>query len=415
MRRSLTFALAVLLGVSSFAHDGLDIDPPQSEAEAWNTVQLCTVNIETLVKQEQWTELPVQTAIVAQAARYLRERAPEEAKAKWVEFDNLTFKFVRAALQKQSLEVNALWAQMRVLKEEIEKLTDPKVAKADVYACPMCRGIREFRPDADCFKCGMKVVPRIIPASSLYNTPGEPSVVLTPMLEAPLAPARASKVKIKFSRKKDGAPVLPEDLLVVHTERIHLLIVDESLGDYHHIHPTPTDTPGVYEFSMTPHRQGPYRVFADIVPQASNVQEYAVCDLPASKPKGDATFRAGLPTSSMVDGLRFQITWNTASVTIPSKQPVNGLIVVTGGDGKPFAQLEPLMGTYAHLVAFHEDRQTVLHIHPTGGADPQKPEDRGGPNFTFRLWAPKPGFYRLYVQVKANGKEVYAPFALNAE
>lgn len=413
--RPLVFLLSFALVFSAPAHDGLDIEAPVSEPEAWNTVQLCSANIETLIGQEQWGELPVQLAIVAQAARYLRERSTGLANAKWVEFDNLGFQFTRAALLKQGQEVKVLWTRMRTLKEEVEKGTDPAVARAAVFACPVCRGIREFKPEAECIKCGMKVVPRMIPASSLYNTPGEPSVVMTPTLEAPLAPLRQSKVRIKFTRKKDGAPLVPEDLQVVHTERIHLLIVDESLGDYHRIHPAPAGEPGVYEFSMTPRRQGPYRVFADILPVASNVQEYATCDLPATKPKGDATFRAGLPTSGMAEGMRFQIQWNTAGQAIPAKQPVNGLITVLGRDRQPFKQLEPLLGTYAHLVAFHEDRQTVLHLHPTGGVEPKKPEDRGGPRFTFRFWAPKPGFYRLYVQVKAEGRELFAPFAVNVE
>jgi hypothetical protein len=145
------------------------------------------------------------------------------------------------------------------------------------------------------------------------------------------------------------------------------------------------------------------------------VQEYAVCDLPGEAAHGDPLERTGLATSSTVEGLRFQIQWNTAGLALQSKQPVSASILVSTTDGRPFGQLEPLMGTYAHLVAFHEDRQTVLHIHPTGGADPQTPEERGGPRFGFRWWAPKAGFYRLYVQVRAGEKPVFAPFAVEVK
>jgi hypothetical protein len=411
--------LAVLLLLAVFAtvraHDGLEVEPPQSEAEAWNTVQLCAANVETLMAQQQWSELPVQLGIVAQATRFLREHSTGERAAKWTEFDALGLQLVRAVLQKQGDTAQALWVKMRMLRDDAEKLSGPKVARAAVYSCPMCRGVREFSADATCFKCGMKLVPRVIPASSLYNTPGEPSVVLTPRLDAPLVPGRAAQVTIKFARRKDVAPVLSDDLLIVHTERIHLLIVDESLSDYQHIHPAPAKVPGEYEFTITPTRPGPHRVFADIVPAASNVQEYAVCDLPGEAAHGDSLERAGLATSSAVEDLRFQIQWNTAGLALQPKQPVSASILVSTTDGRPFAQLEPLMGTYAHLVAFHEDRQTVLHIHPAGGADPQTPQDRGGPRFGFRWWAPKPGFYRLYVQVQAGGKQVFAPFALEVK
>jgi len=70
---------------------------------------------------------------------------------------------------------------------------------------------------------------------------------------------------------------------------------------------------------------------------------------------------------------------------------------VSSSDGQPFKDLEPIMGTYAHIVGFHEDGQTVLHIHPSGGAEPQQPTDRGGPSFKFTFFAPKPassGFTR---------------------
>lgn len=240
-------------------------------------------------------------------------------------------------------------------------------------------------------------------------------MALVPTMDRPLSVGEASAVKVKFTRKKDGAPVTPEDLLVVHTERIHLLIVDESLGDYHHEHPRPTGVPGEYAFTLTPRRSGPYRVFADIVPMASNVQEYATCDLPSARGQGTPISEKAGTTSSTVDGLRYDLAWKTGAAPMRVKTPVNAMITLTGAaDGKPFTQLEPIMGTFAHLVAFHEDHQTVIHIHPYG-AEPRTPEDRGGPIFAFRFYAPKPGYYRLYAQVQIGGVSRFAPFGLNVE
>ena len=169
----------------------------------------------------------------------------------------------------------------------------------------------------------------------------------------------------------------------------------------------------MYEFTLTPRRAGPYRVFADIVPALSSVQEYAVCDLPSAQ-KGEALFTEGSATASTVDGRRFDIAWAEPNLPFPSQQSIDGNVTVTGADGKPFNQLEQVMGTFAHLVAFHEDRQTVLHLHPTGG-DPESPDERGGPQFPFRFWAPKPGFYRLYVQVQIGGAQVFAPFVVRVK
>src|SRR6185295_13358412 len=70
-------------------------------------------------------------------------------------------------------------------------------------------------------------------------------------------------------------PLLLEDLREVHTKKIHLLIVDPSLVDYHHEHPVPTGIPGEYAFRFTPRTRGPYRAFADVQPLLTGFQEYA--------------------------------------------------------------------------------------------------------------------------------------------
>jgi hypothetical protein len=72
------------------------------------------------------------------------------------------------------------------------------------------------------------------------------------------------------------------------------------------------------------------------------------------------------------------------------------------------------MSAFAHIVAFNEDGRTVLHIHPAG-AEPTRPEDRGGPAFAFKFYAPVPGFYRVYVQVQIAGAAEFAPFGLNVQ
>ena len=64
-------------------------------------------------------------------------------------------------------------------------------------------------------------------------------------------------------------PIAPEDLQVVHTRPIHLLIVDASLDDYQHVHPTPGRRPGEWDFTFRPRYGGSYRIFADFTPVAT--------------------------------------------------------------------------------------------------------------------------------------------------
>ena len=67
----------------------------------------------------------------------------------------------------------------------------------------------------------------------------------------------------------DDQPVTLNDLKEAHTQKVHLLIVDDSLTDYHHIHPEATKEPGVYQFEWTPKAKGSYKRWADLVPVAT--------------------------------------------------------------------------------------------------------------------------------------------------
>ena len=80
-------------------------------------------------------------------------------------------------------------------------------------------------------------------------------------------------------------------------------------------------------------------------------------------------------------------------------------------DGRPFTQLEPIMGAYAHLVGFADDYRTIVHLHPSG-EEPKRPADRGGPTLEFKFYPPRPGFYRFYAQVHVDGKDRFARFGV---
>ena len=396
-------------------HDGLALDTPNSPSEAWNVILLCHANIEKLLLEKNLAEIPLQCELTVEATRYLRSQLASQPAAadlwnKLQKFEDATTVLAHACQMGGADQIAQAEACYVSTQRAAETGYAPAVVHAIVYSCPMCKGVRDLNPNARCYKCGMKLVPRVIPASSLYNTPGEPSITLTPVLDHPLVVGQASQIKIRFTRKKDGAPLTLDDFLVVHTKPIHLLIIDQSLTDYHHEHPNPTGVPGEYAFSLTPQRPGPYRVFADVVPVLSNVQEYAVCDLPAVAP-GKPYVRSEDVSSAEAGGLHFSLDWKAAGLPIRARLPVDAAITVTTPDGNQFHQLEPVMGTFAHIVGFYDDHVTVLHMHPITN-DPSSPADRGGPTLNFRFYAPKSGSVRLFVQVQVEGKNVFAPFSL---
>ena len=65
----------------------------------------------------------------------------------------------------------------------------------------------------------------------------------------------------------DGSPLTAEEVAFSHTKKIHLLAVDESLSDYHHLHPEPDSlNGGVWYFTLTPENAGKYAIFLDFIP-----------------------------------------------------------------------------------------------------------------------------------------------------
>ncbi|MBA2411227.1 MAG: hypothetical protein H0V63_00150 [Burkholderiaceae bacterium] len=210
---------------------------------------------------------------------------------------------------------------------------------------------------------------------------------------------------------KDGKPLTLDQLQVAHTERLHLLVVDETLTDYHHEHPVAGDKPGEYRFDFSPRFGGTYYVWADVVPIATGAQEYAKTEVTVQGPP--ATTNKTLNTTAEADGYRFSLTTEN-NEPLQSGKATMVKIAVTTPDGKDFAGLEPVMGAYAHMVAFPENRESVTHIHPMG-KEPETAAERGGPELSFHVEPEKPGFQKFFLQTQISGREVYAAFGLEVK
>ncbi len=211
---------------------------------------------------------------------------------------------------------------------------------------------------------------------------------------------------IKFTNKKDGSPVTPDQLKTFHTEKIHLLIIDDSLSDYSHIHPTPSSEAGEYEFNWYPKKMAKYKIWADIMPEATNESEYTIITLEnkvAKKGKIDRTIHKEVKTSD----LNFKIDYSPTTLKIGKDAIIS--VKISDKNGEPFTGLEPIMGAFAHLVAFSEDFKTIAHIHPMG-EEPEWFWENGGPELSFHITPPKAGFYKLFLQIKVDGGEKFIPF-----
>jgi hypothetical protein len=206
-------------------------------------------------------------------------------------------------------------------------------------------------------------------------------------------------------RTASGKAIAPEDLLVAHTKKLHLLVVDPTLQDYQHLHPEPGRRAGDWVFALTPNRAGTYRVFADFTPVATQRGLYAAADftVPGEVPRvsraPNTTFQVGRFEFKLLG----PILWH-------ARQPIDlKLRIESPGTDKKTVPLQPVMGAFAHLVAFDEQRSGFAHLHPQE-TDLSKPPDARQPELSFKVTIPTPGRYVIWAQVNLGGDEAFAPF-----
>lgn len=229
-------------------------------------------------------------------------------------------------------------------------------------------------------------------------------VQLTLRSATPPAVGRPARFTLTMSTSS-GKPIGPADLLVAHTRKLHLLVVDPTLNDYQHLHPEPGARAGDWIFEMTPNRAGTYRVFADFVPAATARGLYAAVDF--DLPGEVARVTRSTNHSWQAAGFNFElVTPPYFRAGLPAELRFR---IERPGENRGPVPLQPVMGAFAHLVAFDEERTGFAHLHPDQLDLAQAP-DSNRPELTFKVTIPKSGRYVVWAQVNLGGNEVFVPF-----
>jgi hypothetical protein len=244
-------------------------------------------------------------------------------------------------------------------------------------------------------------------------------------------------------------PLMPD-----HGHLMHLFLIRTPQMDrFYHLHPV-VDKSGVFLDDLPPMAAGHYQVFADVV-RVSGFPDTmtAEIDIPETIGKplhGDDSVVSAPPISSasispsggssglvspLSDGAR--MVWERAAGPLPANQLLWFKFRVDDAEGKPVKNLEPYMGMAGHAEFVRSDLSVFAHVHPDGSVpmaaveladknlpaklDTQENKDsakapemkmRGmamepgpvPPEFAFPYGLPKPGLYRIFVQVKCNGR-----------
>jgi hypothetical protein len=224
----------------------------------------------------------------------------------------------------------------------------------------------------------------------------------------PVVMNQLAKFEIKIE-KADGSPLTSSDVALSHTQKIHLLAVDESLNDYHHIHPIADSLfDGVWHFSLTPKYAGEYSVYLDFIPLKSPRR---VLLSSSFKVNGDrASFQDRQENLEFsYEDINFELIKDSKESTEEKK-----IITLKAVDRKgKNVTFHPVMGAFAHMVAFDDEMNGFAHLHPISENVPSSENTTHTGPLSFGFTAPKYGIYRLWAQVKTTTeKEIFIPFDL---
>jgi hypothetical protein len=181
-------------------------------------------------------------------------------------------------------------------------------------------------------------------------------------------------------RDESGSPFT--ELVLNHEKLLHLIIVDEQLDRYYHLHP---EYIGEGNFELeTALPEGSYKAFIDIKPLDL---DYIVepLELLVGEPKDSYEVKPLIPDTEFIK------TINGHTITLNPVHFEKGKELVLDFD-LPNTQVEPYLGALGHVVILDETASHYIHVHPH--------ED----DTVFETTFDTPGIYKLWAEFKINGE-----------
>ena len=201
-----------------------------------------------------------------------------------------------------------------------------------------------------------------------------------------------------------GMPIAPHELAITHTEKLHVMVIDPSLEDYHHVHPQPEGISGKYTFTVTPKRAGTYRVLVEMVPLLTRRQVIATGTIDVKGSEREIDFERR--SESTVDGIHFVLKGVPELIRTGIDYRFDLDVLTVEGDA---VMLEEIMGAKGHMVAFDAERKGFAHMHPLDSVVSKQSVDSGA-GLAFLFNVPNPGWYRVFSQIQVAGREVFGSF-----
>jgi hypothetical protein len=190
-----------------------------------------------------------------------------------------------------------------------------------------------------------------------------------------------------------------EHFEIIHEKLFHLFLVSQDLEFFAHLHPE-IEPDGWFRLRTTLPKAGTYRLLADFDPTGGTPQLVAKTFSTAGYTQPLTASIPHLPpdlSTKQATNLQVELT----TVPLHPNADANTMLFfrITPAEG-----LEPYLGVWGHLLAVSDDSIDTLHIHPfITGAGPPAPIPWATWTVPFKIFFPRGGTYKIWVQFERKG------------
>jgi len=274
----------------------------------------------------------------------------------------------------------------------------PKAAIANpdtaTFWCPMHPDVRGRAGDK-CPQCGMALVRTPATDTRPYTLDFE----MVPRALRPLQPGR-----VRFFVRDPRTGDVIRRFSLVHERVFHLFIISRDLDHFAHVHPK-LHANGLLDVEVTVPRPGAYQLIADFLPEGGAPQLVQRSFVTAGYTASLSAVPALLPDAAdkVVSGTRVQLTMPEP---FAGREQLITFDVLDDTTGAPAGDLEPYLGATGHLLVASADLAVASHAHPIADINGSRS------NIVFEVLFPRPGDYRLWVQLQRRGQVITTAFTV---
>jgi hypothetical protein len=225
------------------------------------------------------------------------------------------------------------------------------------------------------------------------------------------------------------------DLLPDHGHLIHLFMVRmPDMNSFWHLHPEQMGE-GQFTLNLPSLPAGHYLVYADIVHHTgfpeTQIGDITLPDIAGTPLVGDDAGGRYLTASDSVSQLPdgYRMVWEKGASPLKANVPLWFRFRIEGKDGYPATEMETYMGMAAHAAIISADGSVFAHVHPAGSVSmtaemlaassahdmtSMRPGSPGA-EVSFPYGFPRPGDYRIFVQIKRAGRVETGVFTARVE